>query len=263
MLGLFAATHDDDRTRARSFLERAVEVRPDWTPARFHLAALFAIDGDDARAARLLDAVPDHLRTSLDFVVALVRQRSRKPLIFLDGFHLLRHALEACTVEGLVVELGVRRGTSIDFIAAHVGDRAVHGFDSFQGLPSEWGARAKGAYTTHGELPAVRDNVVLHAGWFADTLPTFVAAHREPIRFVNVDCDLYASTREALDAFAPQLVDGTVLVFDEFLCNPGWQEEEHRALVESAADHGFDFEVVSCSLFTRQVGVRIRRATQR
>lgn len=249
---LYAARWDDAPAAAEACLVQALEARPDHVLSRFHLGAIAALRGEDRRAAELLEGAPEHLASSLAFVRAL----APRPRWMANGFRVLEAALAAATVPGLVLELGVRRGASIDVLAARV-DGLVHGFDSFEGLPTEWGGRATGAYTTHGELPRVRDNVRLHVGWFRDTLGPFVAEHPGPVRLLNVDCDLYASTRDAFAFLAPRFVPGTILVFDEYLCNPGWQEEEHRALVEAAQAHGFSYEVLVVSLFSRQVVVRV------
>jgi Tfp pilus assembly protein PilF len=260
--GLFAALFDDGPSEGEACLRRAIEARPDHGSARFHLGALLTLRGERENAAALLEGQPDHLRTSLDHVV------THPARLFTDGFRLLDFALSEASVDGLVLEFGVRHGTSIDFIAARAGERTVHGFDSFEGLPEAWGALPTGAYSTHGRIPEVASNVTLHAGWFADTLAPFVASHEGPVRFMNVDCDLYSSTREVFAAFGSRLVDGSVVVFDEYLCNPGWQDEEHRALVEASREFSFEWEHLAFSLFTKQAAIRVRRgrsprATQR
>mgnify|MGYP004293221693 CR=1 FL=1 len=45
-------------------------------------------------------------------------------------------------------------------------------------------------------LPRVRDNVVLHKGWFNDTLPPFLdSAGRDlPAAFLHLDADIFEST---------------------------------------------------------------------
>ena len=53
----------------------------------------------------------------------------------------------------------------------------VHGFDSFRGLPEDWAGRdgmKKGTFDVNGRKPTVPDNVVLHPGWFNETLPKFI-----------------------------------------------------------------------------------------
>jgi tetratricopeptide (TPR) repeat protein len=169
---------------------------------------------------------------------------------------LLRWTLDRATVSGLVLEFGVRRGTSINHIAERAG-QTVHGFDSFEGLPEAWVNGPHGLLSTGRQLPPVRDNVVLHPGWFEDTLPPFLRAHDGPVRFVNIDSDIYSSARTVLTALAPRIRVGTVLVFDEYIGNRSWREDEHKAFQEFVRDWRIAYECIAVSPFTKQVAVRI------
>lgn len=252
-LGLFAALYDERDPKAGvACLRDAIAARPGYEPARFQLAAIHAFIGDRDRAAPLLEGLPAHLRSSIDFVT---RHRAA---MFSDGFRLIDYALSLADVDGVVIELGVRHGTSIRHIAERVGESMqVFGFDSFQGLPEAWGGLPRGAYSTDGKLPEVPANVELRAGWFEDTLPAFAAREARPIRFMNVDCDLYSSTASAFTALGPKLVPGSVVVFDEYLANPGWETEEHRAWLEAVETFGIAFDYVAFSLFSRQAVVKV------
>ena len=54
----------------------------------------------------------------------------------------------------------------------------IHGFDSFEGLPEAWrDGCGPGMFSRDGAVPEVGPGVVLHVGWFDDTLPTFVREH--------------------------------------------------------------------------------------
>lgn len=119
---------------------------------------------------------------------------------------------------GLWLEFGVYRGHSINHISART-DALVYGFDSFQGLPSDWGPSTPiGVFSTHGQLPQVNSNVVLVKGLFEDSLPTFLAENAgSNVSFVHLDCDLYESGRTVLRALTGRFHPGSVLVFDDFL----------------------------------------------
>ena len=157
---------------------------------------------------------------------------------------------------GLVLEFGVRRGTSITHIAEAAG-QPVHGFNSFEGLPEGWGSQPQGSFTTELELPPVPGNAVLHAGWFEDTLPVFLAEQPDPVRFVNIDCDIYSSARTVLTALAGRLQPGSIVVFDEYIGNQTWREHEYKAFQEFVAETGTCYEYFAACPFTRQVAVRI------
>ena len=121
--------------------------------------------------------------------------------------------------------------------------KPVHGFDSFEGLPEDWSGNKspKGAFTLKGELPPVPTNVTLHKGWFEDTVPGFLRDHPEAIAFAHIDCDLYSSSKFVLDAIAPRLRAGTVIVFDDYFNYPGWRDHEFKALAELVAATGLEY----------------------
>jgi tetratricopeptide (TPR) repeat protein len=248
---LHAAIYDDgDPSSALTALDSALSASPEHVFARFFRQVLVAWHHGTGREA---DGPPDasFLDDSLDFIL---ERRNAETRLFSDTFETLRHAATLAEA-GAVVELGVRRGTSLRFLAGLFPDRALYGFDSFEGLPEPWGDQPRGLYTTGGRLPAVPDHVLLHVGWFAETLPAFAAQLSEPIAFVHVDCDLHASTRTALEQLAPRLSPGAVLVFDDYLCNPGWRDEEHRAFLEVAAAERWRYRYAAFSPFSRQAVV--------
>lgn len=169
----------------------------------------------------------------------------------------LLRALGAAPDHGLTLECGVYFGRSLRLIAER-SDGVVHGFDSFQGLPEAWSAHERaGAYSTAGRLPSVARNVELHVGWFEDTLPPFFAAHPGPIRLLHIDCDLYSSTRTVLEAADDRLVAGSVLVFDDFLGYPGYEQHELRAFEEFVSARGIGWELLAACLIGREVAIRI------
>lgn len=158
---------------------------------------------------------------------------------------------------GLVLEFGVRNGHSIWKIAELFSGREVYGFDSFEGLPESWGDEQAGSYTTLGRLPKVPGNVELVVGWFEDTLPTFKKEHPEPIAFMNIDCDLYSATKTVLNEVNQQIVPGTVIVFDEYIGNKTWRDDEFKAFQEWVEAHQVRYMYLAVSFYSKQVAVRI------
>merc|ERR1712224_503115 len=101
------------------------------------------------------------------------------------------------------------------------------GFDTFFGLPEAWGNESVGMYSTQGAMPAdMPENVHMHKGLFRDTLPRFLDAHPGPVRFMNVDCDLYSSTKDIFDHLFTRIAPGTIIRFDEYVMHPRWQLDE-------------------------------------
>ena len=159
--------------------------------------------------------------------------------------------------EGLILEFGVRNGHSTHRLAELFPKRTVYGFDSFQGLPEAWHEEAAGSYTTMGRIPKLPANVELVRGWFEDTLPGFVAAHPEPVALMNVDCDIYSATVTIFRELDRQIVPGTIIVFDEYIGNKTWREDEFKAFQEWVSANGIRYRYVTASPYTKQVSVEI------
>lgn len=249
----------DNMQPSVSCMQRVVELRPGDLDARLILGILLDYTGraDEARAQfeKISDGATLY-QARLDAWRYMKGQGKKAPLMTGSNIQAFQIGLGAAIREGLVLEFGVRHGTSIRQIA-QLAKQPVHGFDSFEGLPEVWHHEPKGSYTTQGEIPKVPGNVRLHVGWFEDTLPVFLEQHPGPVRLINVDCDIYSSTKTVLDLLAPRMVAGSVIVFDEYIGNEHWREDEFKAFQEAVSRYGWTYEYLCFSVFTKQVAVRI------
>ena len=239
-------------------LQKVVELNPADTDAHLMLGALLERGENPELARRHFDQVEQGanlFKARLNAFRYLMQMQSNLPVTgsMIDTFKI---CISAAPAAGMVLEFGVRNGNSIRQIAG-LAKQNVHGFDSFEGLPEVWHHEPKGSYTTEGEIPAVPANVTLHVGWFDKTLPEFLAQNEGPVRFVNIDCDIYSSTKTVLDLLAPRIVAGSVLVFDEYIGNEHWCADEYKAFQEAVATYGWKYEYLCFSLFTKQVAVKI------
>lgn len=252
---------DDDLDPAIQALEAALEAKPGDAKWQFFHAMCLEQKGDDEAAMASFDKVPldengyNHWLDSWDYALRQIKQNA-SIRVFGTGPETYAHAQEAAELDGLILEFGVRFGTSIRQIAAKT-DGAVHGFDSFQGLPEAWQNNPVGEYTTYGELPEVPDNVNLHVGLFEETIPPFMNENAGPIRFMNVDCDIYSSTKTILDLLQERIVPGTTIAFDEYFCNPSWRFDEFKAFQEAVEHYGWTYDYLSFCPFARQAVVKI------
>ena len=148
--------------------------------------------------------------------------------------------------EVLYLEFGVYRGKSMKMWSRLLGNpkSKLHGFDSFLGLPESWDLGAeKGHFAMEGAVPIVEDSrVSFFKGWFTETLSQYVVPPHEQL-FVNLDADLYVSTKTALDFLKPHIAVGTYLYFDEFQA----REHESKAFDEFLSETGWTFQVVAAS----------------
>lgn len=215
--------------------------------------------------------VAESVLMNLDIVNAVEGAKSsavfeRKHLINVESFkkrkQLFAHSLSLSPAEGLFLEFGTYKGNSINQLAKLGREKQFIGFDSFAGLPEGWTAGAhKGALSTKGKIPDVRRNVQLIHGFFEDSLPDFMDQHiGEKVAFVHIDCDLYSSTRTVLEALKTALVEGSVLVFDEFYNYSDWLEGEYKAWIEFCEMYDVEFQYVGYIRIGGQVAVQIKNS---
>ena len=179
------------------------------------------------------------------------------PKLLGSGCAVLKKAYEAISLQdGLILEFGVRHGTSIRQLAS-LTSKPIYGFDSFQGLPEDWYQESKEVYSTRGKIPKVPAHVTLIPGWFDQTLPLFLAKYEEDIALINIDCDIYSSTKTVLDLLSARIKKGTIIIFDEYIGNLHWEEDEHKAFMESINRYQWKYEYLFYSAYTKQVVVRI------
>jgi tetratricopeptide (TPR) repeat protein len=179
------------------------------------------------------------------------------PKLLGSGHTVLKKAYEAISLQhGLILEFGVRHGTSIRQLAS-LTSQPIYGFDSFEGLPEDWHQESKEVYSTRGKIPKVPAHVTLIPGWFEETLPLFLEKHGEDIALINIDCDIYSSTKTVLDLLSPRIKKGTIILFDEYIGNLHWEEDEHKAFMESIDTHQWKYEYLFYSAYTKQVAVKI------
>lgn len=153
-------------------------------------------------------------------------------------------AIGEVTLPGDYAEFGVYRGGSARLIHTLMfGDRKLHLFDSFEGLPEDWTESKKaGAFRlAPGEVPNFTSRrSIVHKGWFKDTVPAWAKTMTDPLAFVHMDADLYSSSIDVLFNIDNLLAKGTIILFDEYVF--GREDGEHRAVTEWAEIYNRKFE---------------------
>lgn len=253
----------NDISGAIDCLEESLRAQPGNDLHRFFLWMIEQYSDNSQSANRHFSKIGDktRVRPEIDSWNYLRETCQTAPTLVGTSIRTLKLALENADLDGLVLEFGVFNGKSIRQIASMV-EGEVHGFDSFEGIPEKWNHEPKGSYSTHNQMPEVPANVTLHKGWFEDSIPVFMAQlpRLEPIRFMNVDCDLYSSTKVIFDFLGKQIVPGTVIVFDEYIGYPTWKEDEFRAFNEAVENYGWQYDILCFSFVTKQVAVKIKQA---
>ena len=139
-------------------------------------------------------------------------------------------------VAGAVVECGTWRGGMIAGLAMTLGkNRDYFLFDSFEGLPPakeidgasamEWQAdttsgryfdncRAEMAHAEAAMKLAGVSSYTITKGWFSDTLPAYDP--RNTIAILRLDGDWYDSTMDCLTNLYQHVVQGGVVIIDDY-----------------------------------------------
>ena len=216
---------------------------------------------------RVLEAVADSdRRDRRDIFQAAEREAARSSARFayehfptattyFDKHATLEHAVTAAPATGLALEFGVYSGTTLEIIAK-LRNGEVYGFDSFEGLPEDWRSTFGAGTFAVDELPQV-PGAELVVGWFDDTLPAFLDEHPGQVSLLHIDGDLYSSAKTVLDLCGPRLVEGSIVIFDEYFNFPGWEQHEHRAWEEYVARTGTTFSYEAYTADDEQLVMRI------
>jgi Flp pilus assembly protein TadD len=251
----------NDISGATDCLEESLKVQPGNDLHRFFLWMIQQHLGNFEDADRHYMKIGDKslVKPEIDSWNYLRDSCNESPTLVGTSSQTIKLALINADLDGLVLEFGVFNGKSIRQIASIV-EGAVHGFDSFEGIPEEWNHEPKGSYSTQNRMPEVPANVTLHKGWFEDSIPLFLAQAPapEPIRFMNIDCDLYSSTKVIFDLLWNRIVPGTVIVFDEYIGYSSWKEDEFRAFNEAVEKYNWKYDILCFSFVTKQVVVKIK-----
>ena len=177
-------------------------------------------------------------------------------------FEVLDRAINSISIEdGLILEFGVWKGESINYIAKKLPSKKVNGFDSFEGLPEMWrdGLDKNVFQISDKVLTKLKflDNIVLIKGYFDETLPAFFENINLPISFMHIDSDLYSSAKTIFDIAGKLIQGGTVIVFDEFFNYPGWEIGEFKAFSEFINEKNLRYKFITYNQRHEQVALKI------
>ncbi|HEX8279538.1 MAG TPA: TylF/MycF/NovP-related O-methyltransferase [Segetibacter sp.] len=145
------------------------------------------------------------------------------------------------------LEFGVAGGESFNWFMtknSHF-DSRFYGFDTFDGLPEDWGPFKKGAFSNNNTLPGIKDSRgKFFKGLFQQTVPLFLAELDNNRRNVlMMDADLWSATLFALTSLAPFLKNGDIIFFDEFVV----PTHEFKAFLDFTQSHYLNLELLAAA----------------
>jgi hypothetical protein len=150
---------------------------------------------------------------------------------------------------GLYLEYGVHRGGTISYVLRILPSWNMYGFDSFKGLPEKWrDGFDKGAFSLQGNIPNLDKRIKLVAGLFEESIPTWLKnVNYKKVDLLHIDCDLYSSTKTVFKYISHLIIPShTIIVFDELINYPGYENHEIKALYEYCEENSYDIEIL-CS----------------
>jgi len=141
-------------------------------------------------------------------------------------FDLYQHLIEKenlLTSDICYLEFGVAKGESFTWWVRHIVNHnsIFYGFDTFTGLPEDWGHFTKGDMSAGNKIPIIENDHRHHflQGLFQQTLPGFINQNKYELEkklVIHMDADLFSSTIYVLTSLAPYLKAGDIIIFDEF-----------------------------------------------
>ncbi len=238
------------------WIDKCLEADETYLKARLIKAAFSFYRGDKTDFNNLMQSELKHHPYMRSFSWAF--SLPNLPELHFNKFYFFDAIAKKSIISRPFYEFGVWRASSFKYLLKIF--KKGYGFDTFTGLPEDWfvGNRMEkaGTYSSDGSVPNIKGGEFIR-GKFEDTLPVFFSESRPVASVINFDADLYSSTIFALN-FSKQAMDkDTLLIFDEFIINESWEQDEFKALNEFCSINQFSYEVVAISFFTKQVAVKL------
>jgi O-methyltransferase len=155
------------------------------------------------------------------------------------------------------LEFGVASGVSFKWWVENNTNpnSKFYGFDTFTGLPEDFGVFKKNDYSQDGKFPNLNDDrVEFWSGLFQKSLPEFLnhfAWNRKIV--IHMDADLYSSTLYVLTSLARFLKQGDIIIFDEF----GVPTHEFRAFTDFFSAYPIKYELLAATNNYLQIAIKI------
>jgi len=122
---------------------------------------------------------------------------------------------------GCFAEVGVYQGGSAKYLndVAKMQGRELYLYDTFAGMPfmGEYDQHPVGMFSecSEEEVKALVPEARVIRGVFPES-----AVEMPPVAFVHADADQYQSTIDVCKHFGPLMVEGGMILFDDYYCVP-------------------------------------------
>jgi len=164
-----------------------------------------------------------------EFAKSLKKIRSDTELLLedIEAYHIHMAVKKTQKVPGDIAEVGVYKGGSAKIICSAKGDKHLHLFDTFEGLPQVddidmvwpfYEGKFAASYDSVRKYIGNENSVSFYKGIFPAT--------SEPVKdkkfsMVNLDVDTYESTKQCLEFFYPRMSRGGIVLSHDYITAPG------------------------------------------
>lgn len=140
-----------------------------------------------------------------------------------EAYQIYMAAKASAKIYGDIAEVGVYKGASAKIIAQVKGKKSLHLFDTFEGLPEiskidnpEQFYKGKFVVTFEDVKKYLKKypNVFFYKGLFPQTAGP---VKNKTFSFVNLDVDLYESTKNCLEFFYPRMTKGGIIISHDYI----------------------------------------------
>jgi len=224
----------DAPVRSMSLIPRKdlIQVFDTVVPSRYvsRFRKAFIIDpvmGYDVAMRGRLSHYGDAERREFQAILREIRSETELLIEDIEAYFIHMAVKRTAKVPGDIAEVGVYRGGSAKIICRAKGDRPLHLFDTFEGLPrvdeidSVW-PFYEGKFSASEDLVReyLRDfsQVSIYRGIFP---ATGMPVQDRQFSFLNLDVDTHRSTRDCLEFFYPRMSPGGIILSHDYVNTPG------------------------------------------
>ena len=169
----------------------------------------------------------DPIRARTMHIIKKIRSETEMLMHDNEAYQVYMLAEKTAKIKGDIAEVGVYTGGSAKLICEAKEDRALHLFDTFNGLPSlSKNDNQKQFYA--GQFSASLDSVknylkgykkvYFYKGIFPNTAKPI---KNKKFSFVHLDVDIYKSTLDCLKFFYPRMRKGGIIISHDYINAPG------------------------------------------
>lgn len=174
-------------------------------------------------------------------LIRSTRWQRRTLVTFNEAYNVYSLCRSMASMPGEIAEIGVYEGSTARLICELKGNKSVHLFDTFEGLPEGSTEAEKIVYGNKPQLyrcslESVQgylkgfDNVHYYQGFFPDSTHSLDPSLK--FAFVHMDVDLYQSTLDCLKFFYPRMVPGGIMLSHDYSVLDGVGRAFHEFLAD-------------------------------